>query len=162
MKITTLRKMQYEGTFIYVMHFEYVFQYLFAWKNEVYEGRITMLPSLFTRIKYKLGFIKTPFDMDAMEEGEKIILSGAIDSVDKLISEGGKTRQFDKKKAKQIADIEEDILTRSKQPCLWRAIDTKAGFHYECLTHGMLVKMKDGEKPVHDVLSPIQREEVTA
>ena len=153
--------MEYEGTFIYVMQFEYVFQYLFAWGNEVYEGRVEMKPSLITRIKYQLGLIKTPFNMTALEDGEKIVLSGAIASIEKIIADGGKTRQFEKKKAKQIADIKEDIQFRAGKPCTWRAIDTKEGFYYECLTHGMIVKMVDGQSPVHDIILPIQQEEVT-
>ncbi len=161
MKITTLRKMLYENTFIYVMQFDYVFQYLFSWGNEVYEGHVEMLPSWVTRVKYRLGIINSPYDMSAMEEGEKIALSGAIDSIEKIISQGGKTRQFEKKKNKQIADIQDDIRARSTQACLWRAVDTKQGFYYECLTHGMIVKMRDGEKPQHAIISPIQQEEVT-
>ena len=150
MRITTLRKTKYENTFIYVMQFEYVFQYLFSWGNEIYQGNIVFHPTFFNKIKYQLGFIKSPYSMDEVEDAEKAVLSGAMASIDTIIEEGGKTRQFEKKKAKQIKDIEEDIQQRSQQKCLWRAIETRDGFYYECLTHSMLVKMKDGEQPEHD------------
>ena len=161
MKITILRKMKYEDTFIYVMQFDKVFQYLFSWNGEIYQDNLTLEPSFLNNLKYQLGLRKSPFTIDELEEGEKAVLSGAMLSIDKIIENGGKTRQFAKKKEKQVAEIEQDIVDRSGQPCVWRAIDMTECFYYECLTHGMLVKMKDGEKPTHDFVSPMQLEDLS-
>lgn len=156
MKITTLRKMRYEGTFIYVMNFEYVFQYLFSWSGEIYQGNITFKPKLIDRLKYRLGMTKVIYTADQLEEAEKAVISGAMASIDKIVEIGGKTRQFAKHKEKDIEMISADVLKRSREKCVWRAIDTADDFYYECLTHFICVKMKDGQKPVHDVLSPMQ------
>lgn len=159
MKINVLRKMRYQNTFIYILQMEYTFMYLFSLVGEIYQNHIILKPNLFNRIKYRL-FGKTPYSRTELEEGEKMILSGAMDSLDKAIAEGVTTRQAQRQKQRAMEKVDDGIRARSKEPCMWQAIDSNEGFYYQCLTHGMAVKMKDGEKPVHDVLSPIQAETI--
>lgn len=84
MKITVLRKMQYEDTFIYIMQFEYVFQYLFVWKNEIYQEHVFLTPRIWQRFLWKIGLIKTPFTEEMMEKAEEAVLSGAMKSIDTM------------------------------------------------------------------------------
>ena len=160
MKTTVLRKMRYQNTFIYVLQFSYIFQYLFSWNGEIYRNEITLRPKLKKHLKYQLGIIKNPYTKEELEEGEKAMLSGAMASIDKIIAEGGATRQARKQKEREIADIEQDIHERSGKPCVWQAIEGGDGFYYHCLTHRAAVKMKDGQKPAHEILSPIQAENI--
>ena len=161
MKFTLLRKMEYEETFIYIAQVGSVFQYMFSWNGEIYVDFINAKVSFINKIKKFFGAKKFDYSIDELEELEKVLLSGAMDSIDKIIAQGGRTRQFAKRKEKQIQAIKEDITDRSKLKCVWRAIDMGEEFRYECLTHGILVKMKDGEEPKHDIISPLQVE-VTA
>lgn len=163
MKITVLRKMRYQNTFIYIMQFDYVFQYLFAWNGEIYQNNIVLYPSFFTRVLYRLGFKKEAYTLQQLEDYEGFIMSGAMEAIDKVIAEGGTTRQFKREKAREIQDIEASVRAKAEKPCQWQAIEGRNGeFYYQCLTHGMAVKMgAEGEKPMHDVLSFIQPEEVT-
>lgn len=87
MKLQVLRKMQYKDTFIYIMHWDNVFQYLFAWKGDIYQQHIFMSYSWFNWFLYKIGRTSTLYTQAELEEGEKIVLNGAIDSIDKLILE---------------------------------------------------------------------------
>ena len=86
MKITVLRKMQYEGTFIYIMQFEYVFQYLFVWKNEIYQEHIFLKPRIWRKFLWRIGWIVTPFTKDMLDQAEEVILSGAMKSIDTMNS----------------------------------------------------------------------------
>ena len=142
------------------MHFEYIFQYLFSMNGEIYQNHITLKPPFLNRVMWRLHLTPTPYTGDDLDEAEKAILSGAMSSIDKLIAEGVNTRQARRQKEREIENIESDIEARSGKPCLWQAIESKQGFYYRCLTHGMAVKMVDGQKPVHDVLSPMQVEDV--
>ena len=158
-QVTTIRKMRYKDVFIYVVNIGFVFQYLLSINGEIYQDYVVAKPTLLLNIKWRLGMVKTPYSFENIEELEKVLLSGAVNLIDKLIADGIMTRQFRRKKEKQIEDIEQDIRDRSGKPCAWRAIDTKQGFVWECLTHGMIVKMEDNIKPAHDILSPIQPNE---
>lgn len=84
MKINILRKMEYEDTFIYVLQFEYIYLYQFAWKNEIYQQHVVAHPSFWKRLLWRLGRIATPYDKDFQDEMEKILLSGAMKSIDAL------------------------------------------------------------------------------
>ena len=161
MKINVLRKMRYQNTFIYIMQFNYVFQYLFSWNGEIHENHIDIKPSLKQQFMFELGLWPKPFNAEVEEEMEKVLLSGAMASIDKIIEEGGDTRQAKKRQERNIADVENTVKIKAGLPCQWRAIDTKDGFYYECLTHGMAVKMKDGQKPEHEDLSTFQPEVIT-
>ena len=88
MKITVIRKMEYADTLIYVMQFEYIFLYLFSWENEIFMNRVTMKPRILKRMLWRLGLIKTPYSQDELEGCEKVMLSGAVDSIDILKTPG--------------------------------------------------------------------------
>lgn len=86
MKLTVLRKMEYEGTYIYLMQFDYTFQYLYAWANEIYQDRIESTPIFYKRWLWRAGIIKSPYNKEQLDTGEEIILSGAMRSIDTLIN----------------------------------------------------------------------------
>ena len=157
MEITVLRKMRYENTFIYVMQFGYKFQYLFSWNGEIYQNNTTIKPTLRNRIKVFLGKetkaseVYTP---EQLEEGEKVMLSGAMESIDKLISDGRNERQEKKKQQRDIEKAERNVEIRSKEKCVWQTTEAKEGAYYWCLVHGVAVKLQDGVKPIHDIVSP--------
>ena len=82
MKIKVLRKTIYKDTFIYVLQFEYVFQYLFSYKGEIYQDHITLLPSRLKRYLWRVGAIKGVYSQKQTEDGEAAVLSGAIETYD--------------------------------------------------------------------------------
>lgn len=84
MKLIVLRKMAYESTFIYIIQFQYAFQYLFVWNNEIYQQHVFLKPELWRRVLWRLGFIDTPYTKDMLDQGEQVVLSGAIKSIDVL------------------------------------------------------------------------------
>lgn len=90
MKLTVMRKMGYEGTHIYIMQFDYTFQYLYAYGNEIYQDRIESLPALWKRVLWRLKIIKEVYTKDDLDTGEQIVLSGAMKSVDALIAKSQK------------------------------------------------------------------------
>jgi len=144
MKITVLRKMEYHNYKIYVMQFGWIFQYLFA-NNEgdIHQDHIIFKPGPYRRL---LSFLKLSslYTRQQLEEGEKIVLSGAIKTIDEIDKPGykAKRRKAIKKQTKNVSG--------EKKQCLWQARETTDGPYYVCLTHGKIVKMKDGEKPHHD------------
>lgn len=154
MKIIILRKMRYQDTFIYILQFSTAFQYLFAWNGEVYQDWMTLKPSLKRRILFKLGRVDSVYTTQELEAGEEVVLSGALASIDKLIADGKATRQGKKAKVTEIDKIKAKVLKQTGKKCQWQATETNEGFYYQCLTHGQIVKMKDGERPVHEVLTP--------
>jgi len=138
MKITILRKMEYKGYYIYVRQFAWEFEYLVANNNgEIFNDRFTLKPGLKKRIisLLKFGHIYTK---QQVEEGEEIILSGALATVDKFNELGFQAirRKVHKKNL--------------KKKCSWITRENNGDPIYLCLTHGKVVKMVDGEKPVHD------------
>lgn len=135
--------MEYRGTFIYVMQFEYVFQYLFAWEDwEIFQNNVVLLPRRWERILWKLGFLKDVYTKKQLEEGEQVILSAAMTTIDEISSPGYRTKR---KKAEQAAQARQTML--QKTDCIWQAHETKDGMHYQCVVHGESVPMRDGEKP---------------
>lgn len=145
MKIIVLRQMKYKGTFIYVMQFSNVFQYLFAWDEKVYMNHIFVTPSIWRRIGYWLR-LNSYHTKEQVERGEEVILSGAIVTIDKLIETegGGGERANRRRKEKKQKD-------KDAKPCQWqvRGVDIDQP-HYVCLTHGEAVEMVDGVEPKHD------------
>lgn len=83
---TVLRKMSYEGTFIYILNYGFTFQYLFAFNNEVYRQEIISAPDWFLprRWLWKIGLVDNPYTREQLEQGERIVLSGAMKSIDEL------------------------------------------------------------------------------
>lgn len=81
--------MAYEDTYIYVFLFpkDYVFQYLFVYNGELYENHIMGIrPPLWRRIAYKIKLLKLQdlYEREMLEQGEQVLLSGAMKSIDAL------------------------------------------------------------------------------
>lgn len=153
-QMTVLRKMRYKETFIYIMQFGYVFQYIFSFNGEIYQDYATLKPSLMRRFLFKIGRVSSLYTGPELEEGEKVMLSGALDSIEKLIDEGQATRQGKKHKEQEIEKISAKIVKQTGKKCQWQATETDKGFYYQCLTHGHIVKMIEGEKPTHETVIP--------
>ena len=155
MKITVLRKMEYERHQIYIMQFGKIFQYLFADKSgSIYQHYISVPANPFRLLKYHLGLAQTPFSMDEIEVGERIVLSGAMTSIDALITK-------EKIKTRELKEVSQVVNKLKKNPdCMWRAIEIDKVMKYQCLAHDMIVDIVDGQVPVHEltgkVLSPLQ------
>lgn len=84
MKIRILRRMEYENTFVYIMQFGYVFQYLFSWNKEIYQNHIIAKPSLWMRFLWFVKLVDVPYDKDTEDQLMEVILSGAMTSLDTL------------------------------------------------------------------------------
>lgn len=160
MNIQVLRKMEYEGYWIHIMHFGKIFQYLIATKKgEIFQHYISLPPSFIRLAKFKLGISKELFSTDEMELGEKIILSGAMATVDKL-NETEEKATMEMKEASKIVNS-----LRKDKRCMWRALEVEGIKSYHCMNHDVVVPMEEGKIPAHDitkdtkVLSPLQFEE---
>lgn len=108
--------MEYEGTYIYVMQFQYIFQYLFSWKNEIYQDRVFLFPPLWRRVFWRLGLISTPYTKEMISDAEQVILSGAMASIDALREMKKSNRVIEKKKAEVKNTIEEMGLVAKPLP----------------------------------------------
>jgi len=93
MTIVCLRQMEYEGTRIYVMQFDMTFQYLYVWKGQIYMDRIELIPPLLKRALWRLGVIKNLYSKEQMEEGEKVVLNGAMRSIDTIKQQSMEPKQ---------------------------------------------------------------------
>ena len=90
---------------IYILNFDYVFQYLFAdskGKN-IYQHHITLPCSFLNKLKYKLHLIPVPYSKEEIQVGEEIILSGAMTSIDALIK-GNKIKVEEMKEVSKVAN----------------------------------------------------------
>lgn len=151
MEIVVLRKMEYEGLMIYIMQFANAFQYLFAVDGDIYQNYIEMKPSFKQKFLYKIYRAPSMYTPDQLDEGEKLILSGAMETIDKLKAEGKFTRQASKTRTRDIEKIKEHKKKVKDVPCEWQALETTDGFYYRCLIHGDKVKVgEEGDKPHHD------------
>ena len=148
MKITTLRKMKYEGRFIYVMQFDTVFQYLFAEDGDVYQNHFFYKPKWWRIALWKIGLLENLYTPSELEDGEQIILSGAMATIDKI-----RDPIFvkDDPVAKQKEEAQRIAGEQGENKCLWQSRQAHDGkFYWMCLRHGKAVKMTEGEAPVHD------------
>ena len=84
MKITVLRKVEYCGTYIHIMQFGFDFQFLFPYDNEIHQNHVTIRPRLINIILWKLGRIETPYTREELDTAEQVILSAAMDTLDKI------------------------------------------------------------------------------
>lgn len=137
------------------MQFGDVFQYLFEFGGEIYQNNVVIKPGLLNFVLWKLGQRESPYTEDELVEGEQAILSGALETLDKMINEGKDSRAERKRKEKEIRDNEMALLKSTGKACLWQAIETKQGFYYQCLSHGASVKMEDDVKPTHEIIAPV-------
>lgn len=88
MKFTVLRKMAYAGTYIYVMQYGNLFQYIFCFNKEgdLHQDHVIVRAPLYRVVLRKLGILDNEYTVETMEEVEKILLSGAMKSLDALAS----------------------------------------------------------------------------
>jgi len=86
MRITVLRRTEYKGYPVYILRFATAFQYLFFYKNELYQNHIFATPRMLPRILYFLHIIGDDriYTKDEMEDMIEVILNGALTSIDKL------------------------------------------------------------------------------
>lgn len=110
-QITVLRHTQYKGCPIYIMQFDTVFQYLFVYNNEIYQYHIFFRPNPLRYILYLLGLYKLeytdskglikvsnhPYTKDQLDEGESVILNGAMRSIDQLLENAKSIRTMSKR-----------------------------------------------------------------
>ncbi len=137
MRSVVLRKMGYEGTFIYVYQFGFIFQYLFTWGNEIYQDNITITPNFWRRIASYFGFLN-PYSDFMLDQGEAIVLSGAMKSIDAL-------KNMPKQKKVKIKKAAKDGA------CMWQTFTAdKTGIPvYKCIIHNKIVPMVENEAPSH-------------
>ena len=131
--------MGYEDTYIYVMHFNNVFQYLFPWHGEIYQQHIIVKPLLWRRLAHALKLLPL-YTPEQMEHAEGAILSGAMASVDKLKKLGVKKAKYLRKKAEKKAS-----------ECVWQvrtAEDNKTPL-YHCIKHNVDREIIQGIPPRH-------------
>ena len=122
--------MGYEGTQIYIMHFGNIFQYLFSWRNEIFQQHIVVLVPLWRKVIAGMGLLPL-YTLANLEGAEQAMLAGAMDSIDTL------------KKMK----VKREKIAKSDRKCMWRVRISEAGDPmYECLYHNVEVPM--GEKGV--------------
>ena len=142
--------MRYEGLFIYVLQFDTTFQYLFALDQDIFQHHISLKPMLWNRVLWMIGKRFTPYLPKELDEGEQIILSSAMQTIDRIKKEGKLTRQGRRERSREMEQIEAERAAKKHIPCQWQARETIDGWYYMCLVHGMAVKMQDNEKPHHD------------
>ena len=75
------------------MQFDTVFQYLFAWKGEIYQDHIFFAVPFWKKFLWKIGFVKELYTKDQLDQAEQVILSGAMKSLDALIERTEKKNQ---------------------------------------------------------------------
>lgn len=127
--------MAYENTFVYVLQYNYTFQYLFAWGNEVFRQEIILRPRLLRRMAWRLGLVSIPYNTNQLEQGEQIILSGAMKSIDLLKKD---KKGYHRKRAEK----------KRLEKCSWQArADEEGKPIYFCLTHNAVAEFE--EDPSH-------------
>lgn len=142
MKIQILRKMRYQNVYVYVLNFDYCFQYLFPYGAEIYQNHIFLNPPVWKRILYRLGLIENLYSREQLEEGEKIVLSGAMKTIDEL---------NDPKAIKERRKLNRKTKKENKlKECLWQTREGKVSPYYLCLVHKKTVPMVDGVQPKHN------------
>lgn len=135
--------MGYEGTYIYLLQYNYTFQYLFAWNNEVYRQEINVTPrwSSWYKLMWIFGRREFPYSQDQIDQSEQVILSGAMKSIDLLRQDksGIKRRQTEKKAKNNSRDTK----------CQWQARADEDGKPiFLCLTHDKVAPVNDN--PHHE------------
>ena len=135
--------MGYNGTYIYILQYNYTFQYLFSLNNEIYRQEINVIPKLWTRILWQLGWVKSPYSQDQIDQAETIVLSGAMKSIEEMKKSGAKKKRTEtEKQAKRIDNA---------GGCMWQARKTADGEGlYLCIIHNKSVAMEENKPPRHD------------
>ena len=138
MKITALTRTEYKGCPIYIMQFGTAFQYLFIFRNELYQHHGFVHPVLLLRILWWLRLREYPYTPTQIAEGKEIMLSGAIKSIDAMLKPGAR-KIMRKQRGRK----------RSFKECVWQIRETKQGNQHYCLEHYKYVPISD-EKPKHE------------
>lgn len=88
MTFKVLRKMAYADTFIYVMQYGNMFQYMFCFNQngDLHQNHVIASAPLWRRILHACRLLESAYTVDILEEVEKILLSGAMKSLDELVS----------------------------------------------------------------------------
>ena len=99
MRITVLRRTEYKGCPVYILQMGVIFQYLFIFKNELYQDHIYWNPRWYIRL---LAFfrLRTLYTKDEQAEGESIILNGAISSID-ILADPEKFKEIQQKREEE-------------------------------------------------------------
>ncbi len=141
--------MEYKKDFrIYIMHFDYTFQYLITDKQKnLYQDNITTPPTLLNRIKFKLGLSKDLYTKEEMEIMEELLVGGAVRSIDKMLS-------FEDDQKKEMAEVSRVAKAHGSTECSWRSVvvldeENREKNAWQCLIHTDIVPMIDGQKPTH-------------
>ena len=146
MKTTVLRKMEYMGTYIYVLQYLYTFQYLFAWDNEVYRQEMEITPDWYSlrRWAWWIGYLESPYTKYQLERGEQIILSGAMKSID-LLKDTPKEAGYEKRKK----EVRKNLERMTENKCVWQGRSDEEGKPiYLCVTHNKVAPLE--ENPKHE------------
>jgi len=85
MKLTILKKSKYAGVYIYVYQYSTMFQYLFAYKGEIYQNHIFLKVGWRRKVASWFGY--DLYSKQELEYGEQVMLSGAIKSLEALNNE---------------------------------------------------------------------------
>lgn len=134
MKTVVLRKMGYSGTFIYVLRYEFRFQYLFAWNNEVYRQEVIIAPNWtsWRMWAWFLGIGEHPYSQYQLERAEQVVLSGAMKSIDLLKQDSSGSQR---RKAEKLA---------KKGACQWQArADYEGKPIFLCFVHNKTAPLED-------------------
>ena len=81
-----LRKVEYKNSWVYVLQFHRIFQYLLVYKGEIFQNHIVMTggSSWIYRILWVAGRRPHPFTKDEIDEGTTVILNAAMTTIDTL------------------------------------------------------------------------------
>jgi len=136
--------MEYSGTFVYVLQYNFTFQYLFAWNNEVYRQEITMKPVWHSwRLwLWRFGLLDHPYSEYQGQQGELVMISGAMASIEKLKDDvdGSQRRKAEKRARKKV---------ETNGECQWQArADADGAPIFLCLVHNKSSLLQDN--PKHD------------
>ena len=84
-QIRVLRITEWQGCPIYVLNFGRIFQYLFIFQNEIYQEHIIYKPACWRNLLWQMRILLRPYTREQIETAEKMILDGAIKSINKLL-----------------------------------------------------------------------------
>lgn len=105
-----IRKMEYKGSTIQVMHHENIFMYFFYFDGELYMQHAWVEAELWRRILGRFGLF--PYTQQQLDELEQAMLQGAMDSLDHLNKLSPKKR---KAKKKLVADHDKMIAKKREE-----------------------------------------------
>lgn len=134
MSLEVIRKMGYENTYIYVFQYDITFQYFFSWQSEIYLDSITIKPNIFRRLGAFLKIVPL-YTQFMKEQGEAIVMSGAMRSIDALKAKPLKAKRSESK----------SMLYKKTGDCMWQT----TGGRYRCLTHNKFVEIEKNKTPKH-------------